>query len=411
MEIINNDMNGKNNTSTRQQPSRWLPGFAILAATLLAIASCSKTDMQPVLPEVTLPDTLPSLAVIDDSMASFMERFDIPGASIAVVKDGKLVYAKGYGYADQSAGELVDTSSLFRIASLSKFVTAVGIMTLIEDGLLTMDDTVFGSGGVLGNDFFSGTYPAFVEDITVRHLLHHENGGWGNSSADPAFAQPTLDVNQLISWAIANRPLTVQPGTAHDYSNLGFQILGRIIEKVSGDDYVDYIQTHVLAPAGITNMQIGGTKLAEKKPGEVTYYGQSGQNPYGYANGVISRLESCGGWIASAIDLMRLMVHADGFTTVPDILDPATINLMSTPSANSNYACGVRISSIYGNWFHGGSLSGTRTWMVRTYHGYSWAILLNSRSTATNFTSHLDARLVWPAVNNASTPWPTNDLF
>src|SRR5690606_26506088 len=146
---------------------------------------------------------------------------------------------------------------------------------------------------------------------------------------DPAFAQPTLDVNQLISWAIANRPLTVQPGTAHDYSNLGFQILGRIIEKVSGDDYVDYIQTHVLAPAGITNMQIGGTKLAEKETGGVRRYGQSGQNPYGYADGVLCRLGSCGGWRAAAMGLLRLMVCADGCTTVRDILDPATISLMS----------------------------------------------------------------------------------
>lgn len=192
---------------------------------------------------------------------------------------------------------------------------------------------------------------------------------------------------------------------------IGYQILGRIIEKVSGEDYVDYIQDHVLTPAGISHMQIGGTKLSEKKTNEVTYYGQSGQNPYGYANGIISRLESAGGWIASATDLMRLMAHVDGFTNVPDILSPATIQIMSTPSTNSQYACGIQISSIAKNWFHGGSLSGTRTWMVRANNGFSWAILLNSRSTDAQFSIHLDQRLVWPAINNSATPWPTVDLF
>ncbi|WP_343703583.1 serine hydrolase domain-containing protein [Chitinophaga sp.] len=387
----------------------------VLVAAMLLLAACSKKDLPPTLPDaradtnedLTLTVDMP---VIDTQITNFMAEYNVPGASIAVTKNGKLVYAKGYGFADTSTLEAVDTASLFRIASLSKFVTAIGIMKLVEDDELELTDKVFGATGLLGDTLGTLPYPAYVGDITVEHLLRHEGGGWGNSSNDPAFAQSTLNIDQLIGWAIDNRPLATAPGTNTDYSNLGFMILGRIIEKVSGQAYVDFIQQNVLTPAGVTNMQIGASTLAGRKPNEVRYYGQSGQNPYGYASNTFSRLRAAGSWIASAIDLLRIMVHADGFTTVPDMLAPATITTMSTPSTISNYAFGIRISAVNHNWYHGGSLSGTRTWMVRTYHGYCWTILLNTRNTTAAFSTALD-RLIWPAVNSSSTVWPNQDLF
>lgn len=377
----------------------------------LFVASCSKDNVQPDLP--TPPEdsviVTPDISKIDDDIEQFMSRFNVPGLSLAVTKNGKLVYAKGYGYADQENGEKVDTAHLFRIASLSKFITSTGIMKLIDQGQLSMDDKVFGPEGVLGDDFGTTPYPQYITDITIRNLLHHEVGGWGNSSNDPAFTQPSLSLNQLISWVIDNRPLTVQPGTKTDYSNLGFQILGRVIEKLSGKSYVDYLQENILTPSGVKSMQMAEGSLADRKFNEVKYYGQSGQNPYGYSSGVIKRLNSCGGWIASAIDLLRVMVHVDGFSTVPDLLSPSAIQIMTTASPRSNYASGLLVNSS-NNWWHGGSLSGSRTWIVRTAKGYNWAILMNTRSTDSEFTSALD-KLVWPAVNDAATPWPDIDLF
>ena len=392
-----------------------LCSLGLLSAALF-LAACSKKDLPPVLPDPG-PDTKAvvtpldvDMPVIDTQVLNFMALYGVPGASVAVVKDGRLVYARGYGLADTAAAEAVDTGSLFRIASLSKFITTLGIMKLVEADSLELTDKVFGTGALLGSVLGTLPYPAYVEDITVEQLLRHEGGGWGNSSNDPAFAQSTLNLDQLVGWAIDNRPLGNAPGTYTDYSNLGFMILGRIIEKVSGQSYPDFIQQHVLTPSGVANMQMGASSLAGRKPNEVRYYGQNGQNPYGYNSNAFARLGAAGAWIASAIDIMRVMAHADGYTTVPDILAPATITTMSTPSTISNYAFGVRISTVNHNWYHGGSLSGTRTWMVRTYHGYSWAILLNTRNNTTAFNTALD-RLVWPAVNSSSTAWPNQDLF
>lgn len=383
----------------------------ILVIALYAISCSDSTSTSPPLPDPPDPpdpveQTIPA---IDNEINDFMTRFDVPGLSLAVTKNGRLVYARGYGFADEERAVKVDTSSLFRIASLSKYITSVGIMTLLEEGALSMDDKVFGQGAILGTDFGTQPYPEYIEDITIQDLLHHEAGGWGNSSNDPTFAQPELTVNELISWAVDNRPLTNPPGTAFDYSNLGFQILGRVIEKLSGQHYNEFIQDNVFTPAGVTNMQIAGGTLEERVPNEVKYYGKSGYaSPYGYAD-VFSRLNSAGGWIASAIDLMRIMVRTDGFSTVPDMLNASTIQVMTTPSDLSVYACGLRVNNS-DNWWHGGGIAGTRTWMVRTYHGYNWAILMNTRSYDSDFTKAID-RLIWPAVNNPGTDWPDVDLF
>src|SRR5690606_10751044 len=102
--------------------------------------------------------------------------------------------------------------------SLSKFITSIGIMKLVEDDQLELTDKVFGDDGLLGDTLGSLPYPVHVEDITVEYLLRHEGGGWGNSSNDPAFAQSTLNIDQLIGWAIDNRPLANPPGTNTDYS-------------------------------------------------------------------------------------------------------------------------------------------------------------------------------------------------
>src|SRR5699024_1209575 len=142
------------------------------------------------------------------------------------VKNGRLVYAKGYGYANKESFIKVDTTSLFRIASLSKTITAIGIMQLIEKGKLSMDDKVFGKGGILGTEYGTPPYPEYVEEIKLKHLLHHTTGGWGRNP-DPAFSHPKMNADQIISWVIDNRPLKNPPGTQYLYSNFGYIILGK----------------------------------------------------------------------------------------------------------------------------------------------------------------------------------------
>ena len=222
------------------------------------------------------------------------------------------------------------------------------------------------------------------------------------------FKDNSLSQKELISWTLDNLPLDYKPGTHYDYSNFGFCILGRVIEKLSGQTYEQYVQKNVLEPIGITDMQIGGNTLAERKNNEVVYYGQEGQNPYLYN---VARMDSHGGWIASATDFLRLLVHVDGFNYKADILSFSTLNTMTTPSsAYANYACGIAVNS-NNNWWHTGSLPGTSTEFVRASNGFCWVVLCNTRrSSDASFGNALDV-LIWKALNDNTTTWQNIDQF
>lgn len=344
------------------------------------------------------------IVAIDNAVQSFMTTYSIPGVAIAIAKEGKLVYVKSYGKMSSSDNTTITNSSLFRIASVSKPITAVGIMKLLEAGKLTLDSKVFGSSGILGTDYPSA--PAATHDITVRHLLHHTTNTWPNDGTDPMFKQPTYSHNQLINWTLANYNAGTTRGV-YKYSNFGYCLLGRIIEKLSGKSYEQYIKDEVLAPSGITKMTLGGSKLADRKPGEVIYTGQGGFDPYAYN---VPRMDAHGGWIASATDLARFMVRVDGFNTKPDILQPSTITLMTTRSVpSSNYACGWGVNNA-NHWWHTGGIPGTATEIIRSASGFNWVILCNSRSVSANFDGAMD-NLLWPFVNSTSTPWQDIDQF
>lgn len=350
--------------------------------------------------------TAQSLPAIDSTVNAFMTQYHVPGMAIAVTHHGKLVYAKGYGYADTSQQTIVTTNSLFRIASVSKCITATAILKLVDVGKLSLDATVFGEKGVLGTAYGQAPYPENLRKITVRQLLQHTAGGWTNNSTDPMFSHPNLSADELISWTIMNQPLKNTPGEVFAYSNFGYCILGRIIEKVSGMPYEAYVKKAILQPCGINDMQIGGNTRPQQKANEVTYYGQNGERPYIYN---ITRMDAHGGWIASATDLARLLVHIDGFPSPKDILTNTAITAMTTGSkANTGYALGWGVNP-YHNWWHAGSLPGTASEIIRSHHGFTWVILCNTRTDG-SFFNDLDG-LLWGAVNNTATPWPAVDLF
>jgi D-alanyl-D-alanine carboxypeptidase len=379
---------------------------------LLWLVSCSKSDTPGPDPVIIPPiphvpsDTL-VMSVIDDDINAFISKHNVPGLSLAIVKDGKLVYAKGYGYGDKETSQKVTTISQFRLASLSKWITSATIMRLIDQGRLSFNEKVFGPGSVLGTDFGTSPYAGNINNITVEQLLHHTGGGWGNSSNDPMFREAQLNSDDLLSFVLDNRPLSSTPGTQLDYSNIGYFILSHIIQKITNQDYQRYVTDTILKPMGITDMTMAATSLSGRKPNEVKYYGTS---PYNYGEGTIARSMGAGGWLGTTTDLMRFIVRVDGSNTVPDIISSSALALMSSRTAASGgYACGFMVSS-NGNWFHGGTYNGSRNWMVKTTTGFAWAILINTTASSTAFNTDLD-RLVWPAVNNPSTPWPDRDLF
>lgn len=342
-----------------------------------------------------------SITQVDNVVDSFMRKYHVPGMSVAIAKDGKLVYVKGYGYANKATGEKVTPASLFRIASVSKPLTSVAIMQLIETGCLQLEAKVFGDSGVLGNKYGTPPYKGNITNITIHELLQHTGGGWSNDSDDPMFTDTSLTAGQVISHTLDNRPLVNEPGKVYAYSNFGYCVLGRVIEKITRMRYEEYVKANILTNAGINSMQVGGNTLADKKPHEVVYYGQGNEDPYVYN---IARMDSHGGWIASAADLLRFVFCVDGFATQTDIITPASIQTMTTPSAaNKNYACGWQVND-HNNWWHTGSLPGTATELVRANNGFAWSILANTRTWDEGFVSDMD-RLIWYAVKDTTVQW------
>lgn len=179
--------------------------------------------------------------VIDHRINRFINQWKIAGASVAIAKDGKMVFAKGYGHADKEAELQTEPYHLFRVASISKLITATGIMKLVEDGKISLNQKVFGSSGILNEYPYNNYLDNRVENIEVVHLLNH-SGGWTNRWGDPMFmpqviAQgrgqdlPVSDTD-IISFML-NKRLHFTPGSMSSYSNLGYTILGKVIDRKS----------------------------------------------------------------------------------------------------------------------------------------------------------------------------------
>ncbi|HLO43240.1 MAG TPA: serine hydrolase domain-containing protein [Leadbetterella sp.] len=385
----------------------------------------------------------------DVLVQNFMSSFQIPGMSIAISKNGKLVYNRSFGNSNISGTESTYPHNLFRIASISKPITAIAIMKLYENGQLGLDDKVFGSGGILENHVFlknANISDTRINNITVRHLLEHTAGWnrdiscfpnpttpypWFFGGCDPIAApmhvassngRPNPATEEDMIYFLLQKGLDFTPGTAYSYSNIGYLVLGEVIELKSGLSYENYVKSQILDPIGAHDMFLGKNLLTNKMEREVEYkgngyvtldcYGNGNYVPWEYGGFNLEAMDAHGGWVATPRDLLRLITAVDGFPSVPDILSPSTITQMVTPSTVfSNYAKGWSVNS-GNNWWHTGALDGTATFAARTYHGYTWAVFLNKRiidSNANNFWNALDG-LPWNCIANVSN-WPTHDLF
>jgi N-acyl-D-amino-acid deacylase len=221
-------------------------------------------------------------------------------------------------------------------------------------------------------------------------------------------AEPPANQEQIICYMMG-KPLDHDPGKKEAYSNFGYCILGRVIERVSGETYEEYTRKHILTPLGIKSMRLGHTLESQRVPGEVKYYGgregravlgpnigKSVPAPYGAWN--LEAMDSHGGWIASAVDVARFASALDD------------------PKRNPALG-GERIH----NWFardykHAGALDGTSTLMVRPkLDGVTWTIFFNSRygegqgKDPKNLVDLIEPDLEKAA--RAVKKWPSGDLF
>lgn len=368
-------------------------------------------------------------AGLERTIRTFMRRWDIAGASVAVSKDGRLVYSKGFGYADVELKKDAEPYSKFRIASISKLVTAVAIMKLAEEGKLSVTDRVFGPDGILDDPFYGNPRDRRAYGITIAHLLSHE-GGWTTRWGDQMFMPlvvandmgigSPVDTKTIVRFAL-NRNLHFTPGTGKSYSNLGYAILGLVIEKVSGMSYSEYCRKEILEPIGIYDMVLARNLKSEKAPFEVTYYEPpdairkpSIYNPLdtvaaSYGGNDIESLGGAGAWLATAPDLVRLMLAVDGSDTQRDLLSAGSVRFM-TDTRNGYAPVGWKATVYDGTWWRTGSFPGTSCMMKRQPDGITWALLFNT-STWNGPEISTDINYMMAVALYQVKDWPDYDLF
>lgn len=319
------------------------------------------------------------ISSIDNIMQAKIDQWGITGLSLAITKDEKLVYARPFGLASIEDNESVTIESLFRIGSISKLVTDVTLIKLNENGQLDFESKVFGSSGILGNEYGEITDANPISEITVRHLMDHKSG-WTNSPNDITTFDNSYSREDLLEYLLNQRTLTYSPGTTYYYFNMGFIILHLVIEKVTSESYEAYVKDNILSPINILEMKGGKNTLGEKYANEVTYYNDQ-FSPYLVD---IERGIATGGWIASSSDLVNLAVHIDGNTTKADIIS----------------------SGFGGNWTFFGGLPGTVSVLSKT-GDFTFSIIVNNDDPAMNE----DLRAALEDAIYKVTEWPQYDLF
>jgi CubicO group peptidase (beta-lactamase class C family) len=309
------------------------------------------------------------LAKLDAAVNGYMKPRDIIGMSVAVTKDGRLVYAKGFGLADPATKEEMSPNHSLRIMSISKPVTSAGIMKLMEQGKVTMNRKVFGPNSILGAKYPTPDDKPEMNDITVRDLMYHNSGmRTGNGEAEFWDASKSHDDVAKMLMKDANL-MTNKPNVVNIYSNLGYFWLMMVIEELSGQSYETFIRNNVLTPSGIGQTMYVGLASGGQKAGEAHYTPDHKQNMNNWAG--------FGGWVARPMDLLKFLNRVDGSATPADIISAATHDTMTVTSPLSGgYGKGWSVSGERQG--HNGSHGGTRSWLMEIGDGLSVAIITNS---------------------------------
>lgn len=325
----------------------------------------------------------------------------VPGGfSVAIAKDGKLIYARGFGYADET-GALFQPDSLLRSTGGQVFPT-VAILEFVDQGLVGLDEKLL---DLLTDFALPAGGDARIRDITIRHVLLFAAGfGQMWNSGTPATCRE-------IFQGMLSQPLARAPGSTGALTDFYYCVSALIVEKVSGKDAQTAIRD-MLAPVGIHSVRLAGSKRADRAPGEVAYFspdllrswfpadaGAAVPSPYGYYSSPL-----LGAYLASAVDLVRFLDAVAGVGGANSILSASSLATMTTPSGPATgswlgmdvfRAPGggtVRDSATgFGAWGTGRSVTGFDSQVAFSTNGYSYAVLMNFRENEYGGGSRYDA--------------------
>lgn len=289
---------------------------------------------------------------VDAFVQAEMQRLNVPGVAVAVVRNGKPIKVKGYGLANVETKTPVTNETVFKIGSISKPIIAMGMMLLVEEGKIALDDKI--------SKYLDGM-PETWSNITVRHLLSHTSGIIREAPGfDPAKIQPDADVVKSAYPA----PLVFTPGEKYQYCNVGYFALAEIIRKVSGKPWSDFLAERIFKPLGMNATRT--TTFDEIVANRA--------NGYSFANNKLTNSEvyvavrPSGAFLSTIDDLVRLEEALHGKA----LLKPETRATMWTPfkfndGKDSQYGLGWTIDQVNGRKRigHGGSLNGFRSNFAR----------------------------------------------
>jgi CubicO group peptidase (beta-lactamase class C family) len=299
---------------------------------------------------------VPGFAAIDEMIREKMVRHDISASSLALTKNGRLVYARGYTW-DQTDVEPVQPTSLFRTGSIAKSITSIAIHQLIEKGLLSYDTRV---AETLGLEPPSGrSADPWLDLVTVDHLLTH-TVGWDkyDGGVDPMVFRDWWVALSLgiippptrhqIATAMAGEPFQFYPGTRWAYCNFGYLLLQMLAEHVTGVDFPEYVHDHIFRPVGVGRARMAHTPRADLAPTERYYIGDYEGDPYamGWENAY-----AAGGMVMSAPDLARLYTALFNDPDASGLLRSDTIDSMLTLPFSASVNLGYGRGWIFEKYF------------------------------------------------------------
>ncbi|MFI3289294.1 MAG: serine hydrolase domain-containing protein [Rikenellaceae bacterium] len=364
----------------------------------------------------------------DSEILKFMKYWDLKGGSFAIMRNDSLLYAKAYGYANLDQEIKCEVKNTFRVASVSKLLTATAIMKLVEDDRLKLNSLVFGEEGILCDTLFSDIKYANTKKITVEHLLRH-TAGFSSPVGDPAFFQENisrvlekklpLSVDDFVHYAIQNR-LKTNPGSSYDYSNLGYIILSKVVEVASGMEYERYMKEEILAAADCHDIYIGRNFSENRQKNEVQYYEVKEAEPVKAYDGSgrmtlksnggnnVTSISGAGGWVASPVEILRFVASINGSDVVENILTKESISTMTYDSKRDKP---IGWASVSGKeWLRSGSMAGTTALIKQQKNGYTWVFITNSSSWNGHRLSRYMSTNISKYVSNVK-EWPKRDLF
>ncbi|MFN0136712.1 MAG: serine hydrolase domain-containing protein [Phycisphaerae bacterium] len=421
--------------TTKQNQKQKQPARGLQAARACACALAGAEYSLAELPITGMP--VPELANFDQLMVDYLEANDVKGAVLGIMKDGVIVYQRGFGWKDNAETIPLRHDAVMRIASITKPFTAVAIQKLYASGALEPDDSVFDlgqpGGGVLAYSAFDGgqfrQYPnvpdSRMQDITVQQILSHNSGLPTNdgSEIDPMFneiqiAQQFNDAGFVTSnppgairtaqWALG-RTLANDPGAVVAYSNFGFMVLGQVVEAVAGMSHFEYVTQNVLEPIPWLPMNdvVYGRSFESQLDPREPYYdntqmvtnvfdpgGDDVRRPHG---GYHHELHfASGAFVSGTTALLHLAENY--YIQAEDFND----GLATTYGAPTN---GVRPDP---KRSHGGRLFGTATWLRQRPDGVNFAVLTN-KGLADDPLNQLRG-LIDAELDDGGFTWPTRGV-